>query len=68
MPANDLGLDYGPQPEHLTRREQFAMAAMQGLLAGPLVYKPSLVAMAEEAVECADALIAELSKFNKKPV
>lgn len=50
----------------LTIRQQFAMAAMQGLastLSGQCDVKP-LVAetLAKEAVLCADALIAELNK------
>ena len=42
----------------LTRREQFAMAAMQGLLAAN--YK--VASCAEYAVKAADDLIAELDK------
>ena len=59
MPANELGLDYGPQRELLTRREQFAMAAMQGLLAWPDL---AIEQMGSTAVRYADALIAELDK------
>lgn len=43
--------------ETLTKREQFAMAAMQGLIGHTVLqYVP------EEAVELADALIKELDK------
>lgn len=42
----------------LTKREQFAMAAMQGLLAKYGVYSDA----ATDAVRCADALLAELDK------
>lgn len=69
MPVNDLGLDYGPQPEHLTRREQFAMAAMQGLLANPLTLTADGISaplLPFIAVTHADALIAELDKKQSK--
>lgn len=48
----------------LTRREQFAMAAMQGLLANPVVQESSvkIPELAGEAVMYADALIAALEK------
>jgi hypothetical protein len=48
----------------LTKREQFAMAAMQGLLAkhGDDDYTPSQIA--SYAVERADALLAELERTN----
>ena len=42
----------------LTKREQFAMAAMQGVLAKG----GSGAIVAERAVECADALLAELER------
>lgn len=45
----------------LTRREQFAMAAMQGLLANG---KGWFDADAQRAVRAADALIAELDKAS----
>ncbi len=42
----------------LTIRQQFAMAAMQGLLCNDGNHKT----LAEEAARCADALIEELNK------
>jgi hypothetical protein len=49
----------GPMDPGLTKRELFAAMAMQGIVSasghGPKI-------CAERAVECADALIAELSK------
>ena len=42
----------------LTKREQFAMAAMQGLLAKYGVYSD----VATDSTQCADALLAELDK------
>ena len=53
----------------LTKREQFAMAAMQGMLSHATRYKPRdgasvnwHEAISEEAVQLADALLAELDK------
>lgn len=53
----------------LTKREQFAMAAMQGMLAHATRYKPREgasenwhEAISEEVVQLADALLAELGK------
>ena len=53
----------------LTKREQFAMAAMQGMLSHATRYKPREgasenwhEAISEEAVQLADALLAELDK------
>ena len=63
MPANELGLDYGPQP--LTRREQFAMAAMRGVMAfssEELWNTRAPSAVARWSIEFADSLIAELDK------
>lgn len=55
--------------EGLTKREQFAMAAMQGMLAHATRYKPREgasenwhEAISEEAVQLAGALLAELDK------
>lgn len=51
--------------EALTKHERFAMAAMQGILSAPW-YHPSgeddTKMLAKSAVDCADALIAELEK------
>ena len=53
----------------LTKREQFAMAAMQGMLSHSTRYKPRVgasenwhEAISEEAVEIADALLCVLDK------
>jgi hypothetical protein len=51
---------YYCQQYGLTKRERFAMAAMQGLRAGIDVYDPQEVAMM--AVSDADALLKELAK------
>lgn len=58
-PCVDLPL---PEVTGLTRRELFAMQALQGLLAADGTYIPSRVESAKRAVEFADALIAELAK------
>ncbi len=47
--------------EGLTKREMFAMAAMQGVLANTTM-TPDLKRMAERAVFMADALLAELER------
>ena len=44
----------------LTKREIFAMHAMQGLLACSATYRISRDALASDAVATADALLAEL--------
>ena len=62
MPCQPLGQDGMPSCEMaygLTKREMFAMAAMQGLLsnsAGKYTYNE----MTERAVNCADALLEKL--------
>lgn len=50
--------DYYRQQAGLTKREQFAMAAMQGLLSKYGVYSDA----ATDSVRCADALLAELER------
>jgi hypothetical protein len=56
-------LEYlGLESNTLTKREQFAMAAMQGLLNSAAYSKPEHYALA--SVEQADAL---LTKLNEKP-
>jgi hypothetical protein len=70
MPAHqvwqDCGIDGNSGPHYvetvqqgLTKREMFAMAAMQGFCSNPMVSYKSL---AEYAVETADSLLAELEK------
>jgi hypothetical protein len=46
--------------EPLTKRERFAMAAMQGFCASPDVQNPSISGIAKSSVMQADALIAAL--------
>lgn len=67
-PTDLLMLDkdgYGDRVEFpgLTIRQQFAMAAMQGLLSN--TEYANLNSMAEISVQSADALIAELNKEVK---
>lgn len=57
------------EAQGLTKREQFAMAAMQGMLAHATRYKPREgasenwhEAISEESVQLAGALLAELDK------
>ena len=49
--------------EPLTKRERFAMAAMQGFCASPDVQDPSLQGVAKASVLQADALIAALKSI-----
>ena len=51
-------------PQLLTKREQFAMAAMQGMISGsPLsLSKEEAEMVAAQSCQFADALIAELNK------
>lgn len=59
--ADGLPSDY----TGMTKREAFAMAAMQGILANRAYDPPrrnKLAGMAEDAVSAADALLAELAK------
>ena len=66
MPCQPMGQDGMPSWEMtygLTKRETFAMAAMQGLLsnsAGKYTYNE----MAERAVNCADRLLEELEQVK----
>lgn len=46
---------------NLTKREQFAMAAMQGLCADPSI---AFAAIVTQSVKIADALLAELAKAD----
>jgi hypothetical protein len=48
----------------LTKREQFAMAAMQGLLAGNINGRLDASCLEDIAIEISDAL---LNKLNEKP-
>ena len=67
MPCQPLGQDGMPSWEMtygLTKREMFAMAAMQGLLANSAmidtVTDGSLLFISESSVVCADALLNAL--------
>lgn len=57
-----------PEPVRLTKREAFAMAAMQGMLANPLLENVLdssecvYAVVARDAVKHADALLQELSE------
>ena len=56
---------YNPECQGLTKREAFAMAAMQGMSSNPEFYGQSVDFAKNIAVDCvkfADALLAELSK------
>lgn len=62
----DCGIDGNSGPHYietvqhgLTKREMFAMAAMQGILAKPEV---SMSYAAQDAVKIADELLAELER------
>jgi len=51
----------------LTKREEFAMAAMQGLLAGAMTdYKYHFTDLPKEAVSMADAVLEELENTNER--
>lgn len=71
MPITDEPYPLGAIPGHfgqvalgLTKREVFAMAAMQGLLASDVDGNLSAISCIELAVTHADALLAELEKKN----
>ena len=54
---------YNPECQGLTKREAFAMAAMQGILSGGLgAYDEYVKVKCKVAVEYSDALLKELSK------
>jgi hypothetical protein len=48
----------------LTKREYFAGLAMRGMLAGRTEYESPMTSV-QDAVEMADALLAELEKTNE---
>jgi hypothetical protein len=74
-PADEVESDHIPavremveerKNETLSRRDQFAMAAMQGICSHPDTWgKDSFEKIARAAVEAADALIQELDKTEK---
>ncbi len=67
IPDPVMASDYAGNPHGLSKRELFAAHALAGLLANP-VFLPQVakatneaaVAVAQLAVECADAVIARL--------
>jgi hypothetical protein len=62
-PIGAIGNSYGPMATGLTKREMFAMAAMQGILSSlPSNAVFSYQTTAKCSVEQADALLAELEK------
>lgn len=60
MPTNDGFLS----TKGLSKREHFAALAFQGLLSSCADKVQSPYSMANDAVACADALLAELEKTN----
>ena len=54
----------GTKSEQLSRRDQIAAAAMQGLIQAHAGKKVNSVRIAESAVQHADALIEELAKIQ----
>lgn len=64
MPCQPLGQDGMPSYEMtygLTKREMFAMTAMQGLLSNS-AGKYTYAEMAEHSVNCADTLLEKLEQ------
>jgi len=51
------------EPNQLTKREQFAMAAMQGLLAAPVIEPVKIKDLVSDAIDVADFM---LTKLNEK--
>ena len=68
MPCQPLGQDGMPSWEMtygLTKREMFAMAAMQGLIASGATYVGSTInrnSLAQDAIDMADALLEKLEQ------
>jgi len=65
-PADGFPFNY---PLGLTKRERFAMAAMQGIMSrdcGSAYNSLNLHVVAKSAVTAADALLAELAKGQSK--
>ena len=60
----DTNVSYDPECQGLTKREYFAAMAMQGVTSLPKFDSdPETIEMAAKwAVNCADALLSELSK------
>lgn len=67
LPATGIENTMGGRMLGLTKREAFAMAAMQGLLANhSRMYGQRLHEAAQDAVWAADYLLAELAKDGGK--
>lgn len=65
MPASPIFNDDGqctPELAGFTKRERFAMVAMQAMIGVEYGAKVSATQWAKDAIECADALLAELAK------
>lgn len=66
---SNVGMDNHGVMAGLTKREMIAMHAMQGILAAGNAYVfvvgDEAVAVAEFAVSCADALLAELERTQQ---
>lgn len=60
-PQNNTALTSAPEYGGLTKRERFAMAAMQGILAGDVEQQFDSTQV-DVAVEFADALLKELEE------
>ena len=61
--ASNVAFDNKPLTSGLSKREAFAMAAMQGLCANPSYISEEWVELiTRESVRVADALLLELSK------
>ena len=65
-PVGGLVGGAGPAEPELSKREQFAMAALQGLCARSTFADDELMLIAQTAVEAADFTLAELDKEVKE--
>ena len=63
--VNPIVAEFDVIQEGMTKREAFAMAAMQGILSHSFG-KGEPADLSIVSVACADALLAELEKGNKK--
>jgi hypothetical protein len=53
---------WGMESNALTKREQFAMAAMQGLLAAPTVEPVKIKDLVSDAIDVADFMLTKLNE------
>jgi hypothetical protein len=65
QPITPINYDAAYSSEGLTKREYFAVLAMQGMLSNPATYGDREIMMIE-AVKNADALLAELETFKQQ--